>query len=424
MPGLLFVIALAPALNFALPVQEQVQEQTAEPAAVQQPGESTPPVVRDVSAEHVGEIETFFAKLGEALRSGDEGTLATCFSGEKMAQSCDDRGLLKIGDDKLRAALIEAIDENLDESFPLWCETMAWDRIEFRSFTAGEKQTVVVVTRGWNGIQQVWTLIRWWLARNEDGSWVVFDFEDLDTGLRTSTMLGIGVEATRSGAAWLPKLTALITYSTRGEPTAGVLETMDDLERLIDEVLEDQVPADIEAFVLILKINNLLGQEEGPREALLLTGRLQKLMPDSPIVWYLRGIANFTLEQYSESVAACEKYAELTGWDSDICEKISDSWFQLDEREKARKFAEQGLQDNPQAWGCLASLAVSLPDDRKAELEPWLARCEYDIAVIEMVIDWTIEQEEWSAADFLFALLKKHHADSELIPYYETELGR
>ena len=337
---------------------------------------------------------------------------------DDMLRAAETRGFLPKGSRDEKRYSTKEISAAFGYAIDIWLDPVAWQEHDLRRIDYESETSAQVFARHWDDDFEVYAKMRWWLRRGEDGKWKVVDIEDIDQGCRLSAVIGILLQASAEGASWvepLNKLQKAIRDAAESEYETSSGKTY----KALSELLEGELPDQIEALLLTMRIGSVISEGENVERALDDIERLEDISGTRPIAWYLEGDALSVLEQYEKAIDAYKKYSDLFGWDCDVCELVADAWLGLEQRDKAVEFARRGLKDNQQSWGCLATLAVALPDDGKSELDEYLKKHFNDEGLLEYVIDWSLEMDDQVAAIHVFSILKKAHPDSELIEYYE-----
>lgn len=383
----------------------------------QQPEPAAP--ARDDARQ--AEIESFFESIDLAFGSGPADVLEL-FSGDHFVASAVERGLLDREQARTQDGLTEQLTRALQQAAEIWYDSFTSDAHDILKLEFRDDDSAEVFVRHWDDNLEVYAKYRWWLVDTGDG-WKFFDVEDVEYNMRASALLGSIHQASRDNQPWVRELTALVSAMLQDADDEGT-DLVESIQDEVDQLLDRTIPDGLRAWVLSYKILWLLDQDGRTEDALDYIDEMEDLNGEYPAVWYLRGHALGDLEEYQAALDAFGLYAKRFGWDADICEYVSDTYFWMDNPARAAEFAEKGLADNPRSWGCLASLAVSLPADQKSKLDSHLGNLEHDEAAMEYVMDWAIELEDLDAARHVYQLLIRHHPDSELIGYYQEILDQ
>lgn len=369
------------------------------------------------SAETREQIEELLNEVGRSLLDEETGGVLRALDMRRMVDDAVERKVLKLGVDADPDAVAAEILGDLREISDLWMRFWSWDDSDVLDVRSTAPDEYTVVARHWDDGSEIYHRIRWRVTV-AGGTARVFGFEDLDFGLRASDMIGIFRAARQDSASWLPALEEVYeTYVGAGSDADGFDNYLDALENALDE----ELPEPLRAHLLIMLISAV---DDGEADYQLeRVEELEKLEGEYPMALVLRGHALTSLERHEEAIEAWTRYGESCGWYVDVCEWVSDGWMVLEKRDQALEFALRGVNDNPHSWGCLSSLAVALPEDRKAELDPFLEKIGNPEGVFESMIDWCLDWDDRPGAWHLYRLLREHHPDSDLIDYYREALG-
>lgn len=362
-----------------------------------------------------GELEAFFTGFGKACMESDAKGITHLISPDAMIQSLIDRKLLTVRDEKQHIAYRAGLSKGLSSY------SLAFSQLGFNSFKIsriekkGPRQ-VLVYARHWNEGGWYWSRLRWWLFK-ENGAWKIFDYENLDCGLRATTLMGCMFAEIKE--PWIQPVVRLFRKQMELNQSE---DGISDLEPEIKTVLTHRLPPEIECAVLLIRVSILLEREEVD-EATAVIDRIESLGMDVPATLYLRGSLLMSQELSEEAIKQFEKYASRLGWDSDIHEMVSDCNYLSGNKEAALEHALKGLEDQPGSYSCLASATVASTPGQITDLEARFQAMPEVEDAYEVALDYAIEVEEFDVARALFEIFKKNLPDSELIEYYEDEFA-
>lgn len=389
------------------------------------PVQETPPTARDVAGrsptpelEVPDDVRLAMEDLNNALRSGSGRRIGQKFSIDAMFESLLERKLIPPLEEAKHAEIRTRMDAAMRSKYRSFAE-LAWTNVKWIRFERLDEQRVVLLGRHY-AEDELSTSVRWWL-KLEDDQWSVYDLEILDLNLRFSTMAGAGFSI---GAKRPESLGAFQELTNVAELlNTGVLDE-EGLENLVDNadlVLDDEFPTDIKRFVLLLRAL-ALAQLDDATGALADLAALEKMPGESPILYRLRGEILAEREQYAAAIESFKKLGEGLGFDVSVHESLSDTFLAWGKFDQAAEHARLGLQDMPESYGCLASLAAALPSSKVAELEPFFKDHDYDENVLATVIMWCAEFDRMAGAKFAYQALKKHHPNSDLVEEWREDL--
>ncbi len=317
--------------------------------------------------EEVQALQAVFDALGAALRAKDSRRIADYFHFERMAEELKRMGLLpnmRAGGER---SFVQGMRQGFTQGFGRQAEYLAWDRCQVRRVKFEEADVeAVVYLRTWrnDGMNGKW---RWWLKKRGD-TWAVFDFEDLDTSLRISTLMSLALPGRGQLAEWvhtMPRFQQAILSAMAGELEEG--------ERILQGLAKSAYPASLEAVRLML-LGSIKLHQGFPDQALRHCKDAEALHADIPMIHLLRAMAHNQLGEYDPAATQARKYLDLLGADDQGYWELGQALAGLDRREEAAEAYRQGLDDNPDNLDILLALGRVLPEENKAELGRRLAK--------------------------------------------------
>ncbi|WP_346188535.1 hypothetical protein [Rubritalea halochordaticola] len=375
------------------------------------------------SAKHDVEVEQTLGKILAALKAGDQKSLASYVELDRMIKSLKKRGLIdQMGEEK-RESFTKLGSMAMAKGLMQMQEMLELDKVRVVNIQVENDKHLVVYTKLWSRYLQSYCCMRWWLVKNENGEWKAYDYEDLDSNLRASSLLGLLLrDMGKKDAPWGQEFGALCVHLSRYRMSEDEGVDIDVIHKSVDKLLKMELPREVEMFARYFKMTTYyeLGEYE------LAKGELDKMLVlDADIVGlvFMQGEIAYGLEKYGEAIKHYEKYASIMGWDSDIHEAMSDTYQEMGEDLKAEKHAKLGLKDNPDALGCVASLAIVLPEDRRKELLPHIEASSRPEEAFEVTIDYLLAMEEYDYAQWLIhSVQDEMHAHKELLTEYQDVL--
>jgi tetratricopeptide (TPR) repeat protein len=302
-------------------------------------------------------------------------------------------------------------------------EQMAFDRHRIMRVEAPSETTRVIFVRHYDTELNLSFPMRWWLVKTDAG-WRVFDLQDFSTGLRSVELMGILLRAGVGAKAepwvndFIPALTLMRSLDL-DDP-----EQYAKLEDPMEELRKHQMPNTIRSFastmmVGIFQVSERNSEARAELEAALAGGY------NSPLWHYQMAGCLVGEERFDDAIKELEEHADAFGWDSDSLEMLADCHFNAGRLEESRAAALRGLEDCPGTAACLASLAAaSTPDQlRDPATAAHFAMSTDPESSFEIALDYLITLESTEKALALFEVFRAAHPESDLILYYEEELG-
>ena len=387
-------------------------------AAFAPSAEGTPS--RDVSDNEAlsSEVNEYFLQLQKAFADTDTKRLAELIWIEGMLLNAENQGLLDIPSGFQRRNFFKGANQGFEKTSRTMAQSMGFEEHRLHLIEEIKEGEVIAYVRFWHPELLTFTRLRWWLIRNPDGGWRAYDFEDLDQGFRTSTMMGVLGSGALNKAPWVDSATQLV-QSVQLALSTGDFSSKN-LNKNIQAVLNSSAPDALKeiAYTYEYVVHSYEGETE---KALVSIDKLEALSPESPFTLYARGVCYFDLGEYEKTIEHITKYAGRLGWDADTCDYVSFSHFALDDNEKAVEFAKRGLEDLPESADCLIDLALALPAEQISQLGDYLSKTADPEDHYTTILDFCLGEGYEEQAVSVFKLLRKELPDSDLIKEYEPE---
>lgn len=367
-------------------------------------------------------VERFFTLLGRATRAEAEIDGEQFLSMDAMLSALASSGSLDSfspGEKKAFSIGFRAAAGRLGTSL----RQAAYDQHKIQLIEKLDDDKLLVYTRLYDNEINVVSQMRWWLLETDKG-WRAYDYEDLSVGLRTVSLM---VTLLKSGLGDNPEpwITDFIPAARMTQTTAlDSPESFEDLRAPFEKLRENKLPKDIASFASMIMVSIHQANSRAD-EALAELNDAEAKGISSPLFHYQMGSLLADLKMHSEALAEYQKYTAKFGFDSDIYELIADSQLALDEFEKARQSALAGLNDNPASLGCLITLVAATPAENivDSEFTKKFSATSDSEGSYEGTLDYLLNAEDPERAKALLILLKKNHPDSDLIEYYDEQLG-
>ena len=370
-------------------------------------------------AELVAEITEFFKALGTAFDEGDRSKLKNLVSGEMMIDYAQRSGVLDLSSlgPMRQVSFRRQFTNGLLQGLATHGKNNAFTRPRVVRVEQISKREVLAYMRSqsvWLGVE---TKSRWWLLKNLAGEWQAYDWEDLDSGIRTSTLMG-AMAGPNTSAPWNQDALNLLQAVQQLQASEEFDPTQ--LREPCEKLLAHKVPAVIESLARGLLAAALLTGEDADGALEEIDKIVELNGGATPSDHYVRAECYLFKGEPQKAIEQFILYTEVLGWDSDVHERLSDCYYELGDMPKSIEHAEKGLADNPQSPGCLASLAVSLPAERHDEILKHLEKFEERQLAYESILDYAIEVEHRVAYDLILPRFTADFPDEkDLIEYYE-----
>jgi predicted Zn-dependent protease len=315
-------------------------------------------------------VQTLFVQLGEAMRAGDRERLGQLFHARRMIQEFRRAGMLRDLPLRQEGQFLEGFKEGMTRAMVNSGKTLGWARTEIRSFKLladGNEALVITRHRDNNFLAKM----RWWLTQQE-GTWQVYDFEDLDAGLRMSTLM----------AMLLPRGGGLPVVPPDWAAAAPVLQRAGEAlrggdfpgaERALAQIKDVRLPAPLDAVRWLASGSAKVGQRDF-QAALRCLDKARALNPDMPCLDFLYGVVYNQTGRPGDALTHLEKYHQLLGDDADVSFQRGTALARLGRNADAVPPLRKALDEDPNHIDALLELRQVLPRGQKGELAVRYAR--------------------------------------------------
>jgi tetratricopeptide (TPR) repeat protein/uncharacterized protein HemY len=382
------------------------------------------------------DLDTLFNDLGRAFRDADGAAVVAHFDLERMA---DDLALLAPGllrDPQGRHAFLTTLRDGLTQSMRRVAPMVQWKSFEIRSTKNQPDGDAVVLVRHeqqGGGVLKM----RWWVS-HRSGSWKIYDFEDLSTGLRITaieaSVFGQGVN--------LPQATLGIQKVGEAMQDVALRQDLDGAEKKLQEIAHLKLPREIEA-VRHLTLAMIHLHRNQPQPALDAMDQAQTFQADMPILDLLRGLALNQLRQPEKALKHLEAFRDLLGEDMVVCTQIGESLLWLQRFPEAAREYRKALDFNPQNADAFYGLLHSLDwqqamddvgprfaklDNPREHFELLIHDCEqrhFPELTERLCVTMGQLDPAWASPDYHLALVRARATQADrALPLFKTALGK
>lgn len=245
--------------------------------------------------------------------------------------------------------------------------------------------------------------MRWWLRKSQ-GRWRIYDFEDLDGGIRFSTGFSLAFDSLigkQPDPRIQPALQAMATAAR-----LFIAKRFDEAEPLLRSTSGAPLPAPL-AALRDMELGALLVMRGQFAEALTHLDRALELQADMPAAVLLHGTCYNGLGRYAEALPYGRRYIDMLGSDDAGYLMIGISLANLGHTDEAIAAFRLGLDDYSDSVENLVSLAEVLPPDRLREAADRFAAFKRPTFHFEEIAD-RLRSEGFPAA--LLAIVERHRA--------------
>lgn len=314
------------------------------------------------------DLRGLFEALGEGYRTGDSERIISQFNLERVMDDMVAQNVAPREATRDRTAFLRGMRTGMSRSLAQQSALISWESTEIRQIKSLSADEAVVIARHRraNGVTLKY---RWWVTRIS-GSWRVYDFENLDMGVRMSAMFA---EAARLGEF----RAAEIRPATQAIHAALMALNQDDLDQAREKIRlakGAKLPASLEAQRLMVTAMIHVRRNEN-EEALETLDQLKEVRPDMPMANLIRGTALNQMGKWDKAVKPLEEYRDLLGEDDEICVPLGLALRGVRRFADAAAAYRAALNYNPKNVEAFDGLLNSLaPDDRRDDIPARFAR--------------------------------------------------
>jgi tetratricopeptide (TPR) repeat protein len=365
-------------------------------------------------AELTRELQTFFTSLGDALRAKNANLIVGHFNTERMLDELRAQGAMPRGMAHQRERYARDMGRGLGQALAHNDVMLVWNATDIRSIKKLPGNEVVVVVR--HRSDEAATLkFRWWLTR-ESGSWEIYDYEDLDMGLRMSALLAVVVQ---DGADKIWQYQQA-TNNLRAAMVALGQSDPDTAERKLRAVPAITLPKTLEAARLFAEAMVRL-QREQCDEALVFLDKARACHPDMPILDLMKGCALNRLGKWDQALPFLEAYHDLLGDDDAIDLQLGEALRGVRRFPEAAAAYRKGLDYNPKNSDAFLGLLNSLaPNDPRDDIPARFARLDKPHDIFVTVAEEMREDHNGTALDQIAEAMRKLEPNFAAVDYYQA----
>ena len=255
---------------------------------------------------------------------------------------------------------------------------------------------------------------RVWLKK-QDTSWLIYDAENLEMGLRNSLLLGnvLGSKTLPKMNQTLLKFVTLAQHAQSGE--------VEETQKLIESLKGSVLPSQLKAVVYFMDASLLLGEEKFD-EALESAAEVRRLAPESVGVEQLVANIYSAMGKHEEALAAARKFMDFLGLDPEAVVVACKALQEQKNRREASELLTRALKEFPDdntLLGILPELAT--PEEMNRAFTNGLSASKDAEALFEILADEYESTDELDALNTLTSAMKEILPESESLKEYQTK---
>ncbi len=308
------------------------------------------------------EVQGLFRGMRDAFAARDSNRLVNFFDVDRIFDEMVAQDLVPPALRRQRDGFVIGFRTGAGQALARNEAFLNWNEVEVKNVRklAGDEAVVIARHRIADGGS---LKIRWWVTKR-DGTWRVFDFEDLDMGVRVCSILG-AIAAMGPNHPDLPRINH-VSQAIQ----AAVRQDADGAERHLAQVAQARFPPQLDSVRHLA--SSLVHLQRGQfEEALKAVSRAEALNPNMPGADLLRGVSYNRLGQWDKALAHLDKYRALLGDDAAVNRELGESYRGLNRFAEARVAYRKSLDEGPKDQDAFLGLVRTIgPDDDAADVGP------------------------------------------------------
>ncbi len=367
------------------------------------------------AGDNAESFRVFFDRLGGALRARDRDQLAAHLDTRRMLKEFRRAGLLPGIDAREEEAMHAVFSQSFLQALTRPEQLLQWERTEIRSvkFLADAPDEAVVIARHRN--DDVLVRMRWWVRR-DGGGWRVYDLEDLDTGIRVSTLVGSMIPP--GGKLVAPEWTKAGPWANQ-VGRALLSGDLDAAQRALDAIAHHRFPPALEGLRWMF-LGTIQIARQHPQEGLAHLDKARGFNPDMPMLDQLYGAAYNALGRHDKALDHIKKYSDLLGEDTNTCFHMGVALRGLGRTREAADAFRKSLDENANSLGTLSELRRTLPAGGKAEVTERFARVANPHEHFENLVGLAFGDRDPEGVEALVAVLRRQKTTDPVVDFCEA----
>jgi tetratricopeptide (TPR) repeat protein len=321
-------------------------------------------------------ISAALDRFNNIIIAGDPASADSVFDVNRLVDELERMGALDSISADQRAGFKRGIAEGARKGLVKQCASLIWTghKVKKVSLSSDRREAVVYDLEqhfGGTGTSRYISKMRLWL-RNDDGVWKIWDFEDLNTGMRVSSIIASMVGSVGGSTNIQAMQSALVDIKAM----PGFVQARDwpALDRTLKRLDSMSLPVEFVAVRYMFHAVSDVKQDRYER-ALKECDAVDATGQDMPIINEFRSQALNHLGRYDEALVICSKWEDALGGDLELYYERGCALEGLKRTGEAIDAFGKSMDEDPDALGAMEKLARLLPADQKSEAGRRLSLC-------------------------------------------------
>lgn len=331
--------------------------------------------------ESTASLKELFGGIGTAFQNRDGNALIGHFDLERMLDEFMAQGMLPAHLRGQRDALLRGMRTGLQRGLTQNAALMQWHATEIRSARKLPSCDLVVIARHRDDAN-LRLKMRWWVTRRGN-AWRVYDYEDLDMGMRASALFG-SIAGFQQGD--ILRMARDVQHLQEAMVAIVSQDDADTAAKKLQRIAGTQFPKPLEAVreVIAALVHNSKGDYQQALDAL---DRANRILPDMPLIDFLKGSVCNRLGRYDQALTHLTAYQKLLGDDANLCMQLGLALHHLERYADAQAQYRKALDDDPTMVDAYLHLVRALADkDAHDDLGPRFVKLGNHVKNFEAVV--------------------------------------
>lgn len=395
------------------PVPVELPEQRQQEVVQAFQGEPAP-----LDEETTASLKELFDGLGAAFQKRDGNALIGHFDLDRMLDEFLAQGTVPPHLRGQRDSFIRGMRTGLQRGLTQNAALMQWHVTEIRSAKKLPNGDLVVIARHRDDAN-LRVKMRWWVTRRGN-AWRVYDYEDLDMGMRASALFG-AIAAFPHGD--ILRMARDVQVLQEAMVAIVSQEDADTAARKLQRIAGTQFPKPLEAVreVVAALVHN---SKRDYQQALDALDRANRIMPDMPLVDFLKGTVCNSLGRHDQALTHLTAYQKLLGDDASLCLQLGLALHHLERYAEAQAQYRKALDDDPTSVDAYLNLVRALGEkDMHDDLGPRFVKLGDHVKNFEAVAEECAKYQDGKSLEPVALAMQKlqpRHAPAD----YQLALAR
>jgi len=357
----------------------------------------------------VEEVQHLFDRMGAAGRGQDIESLLLCFDIQMTVKACEESGVFAFPDAGARA---DAVVELTEAARANW---LAHDDTGF-DYDQSRVLKLLLSADGEFGVASVLHFsrgerqqVRWWLSRRT-GGWRVYDWEEVDWGVRSTWYLASVLAAPEQAPAWQARANYLQVARTKLAE-----RNVQGAREYLTLARDASLPRELEAARLT-QLGACDAAQGKHNPAIRCYEEALALVPNLPAAIFLRAASLYALKRYEPALADLQAYTSQLGETAAAQLEIAECLLALQRTDEARSAFVQSLEEFP-TWMALRGLAECTPPESIPLLGEWFLKLSDPKQDFAALMSTVLYQRRLlaAAAEFIRVYAETQPADANML---------